>query len=96
MILTTVHWSSRGNRSAKQKATRQPFSQGSQLDPRLKEPSRSNESLVERRGLRAQESGRNRVVVPQKAKPFQFASMSVYLQNGQEKHQHDRGKDERW
>jgi len=96
MILTTAPWSSRGNRSAKQKATQQTFSQGLQIDPRLKEPSRSNESFVKRRGLRAQESGRNRVAVPQKAKRFQFASMSVYLQNGQEKHQHDRGIDEGW
>jgi hypothetical protein len=66
---------------------------GLAIDPRLKEPSRSNEILVEWRGLRTEKSRRNRVVVPQKVKRFQFASMSVDFQNGQEKHQHDRGID---
>jgi len=49
----------------------------------------------EPQGLRTQESGRNRVVVPQKAKQFQFALMGVDFQNGQERHQHDRGIDKR-
>ncbi|WGR92632.1 hypothetical protein MTX20_32535 [Bradyrhizobium sp. ISRA435] len=34
------------------------------------------------------------MVAPHETKPFQFNSMSVYFQNGEEERQHDRGIDE--
>jgi hypothetical protein len=85
-ILTIGHWSFPGNRSARQNAA----------DPRRKNPSSSEESLIDWRVLRADKSSRNGVVAGYETKRIQFDSMSVYFQNGQQKRQHDRGIDKRW
>ncbi|OKO91949.1 hypothetical protein AC629_01215 [Bradyrhizobium sp. NAS80.1] len=55
---------------------------------------RSIGRLVDRRGLWAQKNGLDGIAAPHKTKRLQFVSMSVYLQNRQEKCQHDRGIDQ--
>ena len=53
------------------------------------------ESLIAWRVLRAQKSHQDGMIAPDETKRLQFVSMSVHLQNGEEKRQHDCRIDER-
>ena len=62
----------------------------------MKEPLRASEGLVEALASRAQKCCRDGVIARQEAKRFQFVSMSVDFQNGQQKRQYDHGIDKGW